>query len=155
MVVNQKRYQERWKALPGSSSLARYQALLSLSPNLIRLIGSGILVSKPSSDGSRSSADALVRSAADFSYSAPQYAGDSIRIVGDAGGTWNVRNLCDDTFLTRTIAFIDPLFSSGVHLAMTSALSAAASICASIRGDCSETAAAAWYTRRFTLSYTR
>ncbi|KAF8551969.1 FAD/NAD(P)-binding domain-containing protein [Imleria badia] len=137
VVVNQKRYLERWKGLPEASTLARYQALLSLAPNLICLIGCGTLISKPSSDCFGSSADALVRFAADFSYSASRYAGDTFRIVGDAG------------------AFIDPLFSSGVHLAMTSALSAAASICASIRGDCSETAAAAWYTTRFTLSYTR
>lgn len=86
VVVNQKQYQARLKMLPGSSTLARYQALLSLAPNLIHLIGCGTLTSKPSSDGARSPADALVRSAADFSYSAPQYAGDSFRIVGDAGG---------------------------------------------------------------------
>ena len=151
MVVNQ----ERWKVLPASSTLARYQDLLALAPNLIRLIGCGTLVSKPSPDGSRSAADTLVRTAVDFSYSAPQYAGNSFRIVGDAGGAWNARNVRDHNFLTRATAFIDPLFSSGVHLAMTSALSAAASICASIHGDCSETAAAAWHTRRFTLSYTR
>ncbi|KAF8448672.1 hypothetical protein L210DRAFT_3522844 [Boletus edulis BED1] len=137
VVVNQKCYQERWKVLPGSSMRTRYQALLSLSPNLISLIDRGTLISMPSSNSSQSSGDTLVRSAADFSYSAPRYGGDRFRIVGDAG------------------AFIDPLFSSGVHLAMMSALSAAASICASIRGDCSETAAAAWHTRRFTLSYTR
>jgi flavin-dependent dehydrogenase len=52
-------------------------------------------------------------------------------------------------------AFIDPFFSSGIHLAMTSGLSATASICAAIRGDCSEVEAAAWHTKRFSLSYTR
>lgn len=93
VVVSQKRYQERCKTLPGSSTLARYQALLPLAPNLIRLVGRGTLVSKASSDGSQSSAEALVRSAADFSYSAPRYAGDSFRIVGDAGGTWDLHNL--------------------------------------------------------------
>jgi flavin-dependent dehydrogenase len=53
------------------------------------------------------------------------------------------------------IAFIDPFFSSGIHLAMTSGLSAAASIAASIRGDCPESDAAEWHTQRVGLSYTR
>lgn len=52
-------------------------------------------------------------------------------------------------------AFIDPFFSSGIHLALTSALSAAATICASIRGDCCEEDAAMWHTRRMSTSYTR
>lgn len=53
------------------------------------------------------------------------------------------------------VAFIDPFFSSGIHLAMTGALSAAASICASIRGDCSEVEAAQWHSSRVAISYTR
>ena len=84
---------------PGSSTVARYRAMLSLAPNLIRLLGCGTLISKPSSDGFRSPADTLVRSAADFSYSAPQYAGDSFRIVGDAGGVSNVSSFGDHKFL--------------------------------------------------------
>ena len=52
-------------------------------------------------------------------------------------------------------AFIDPFFSSGVHLALTSGLSAAASIAASIRGDCPESDAAEWHTQRVSMSYTR
>ncbi|KAJ8508875.1 hypothetical protein ONZ45_g8898 [Pleurotus djamor] len=55
----------------------------------------------------------------------------------------------------KNVAFIDPFFSSGIHLAMTSALSAAASICASIRGDCSELEAGRWHTKRVATSYTR
>lgn len=58
------------------------------------------------------------------------------------------------TFLAFT-AFIDPFFSSGVHLALTSALSASATICASIRGHCTESSAAEWHTRRVSTSYTR
>ncbi len=53
------------------------------------------------------------------------------------------------------VAFIDPFFSSGVHLALTSGLSAAASIAASIRGDCPESDAAEWHTQRVSISYTR
>ena len=53
------------------------------------------------------------------------------------------------------VAFIDPFFSSGVHLALTSGLSAAASVAASIRGDCPESDAAEWHTQRVSVSYTR
>jgi len=38
---------------------------------------------------------------------------------------------------------------------MTSALSAASTVCASIRGDCSEKEAADWHSARFSTSYTR
>ena len=78
-----------------------------------------------------------IQQASDYSYSASSYAGDHYRVAGDAG------------------AFIDPFFSSGVHLAFTGGLSAAASIAASIRGDCSEELASAWHTSRVSLSYTR
>ncbi|KAJ4467313.1 hypothetical protein C8R41DRAFT_779866, partial [Lentinula lateritia] len=52
-------------------------------------------------------------------------------------------------------AFIDPFFSSGIHLAFTGALSAAATICASRRGNCTEVEAAMWHTKRVAVSYTR
>lgn len=78
-----------------------------------------------------------VRSASDWSYSASSYASNNVRIVGDAG------------------CFIDPFFSSGVHLAVSSALSAAATICASIKGQCSEQEAAEWHSKRVAKSYTR
>jgi flavin-dependent dehydrogenase len=60
-----------------------------------------------------------------------------------------------NTRLTYVQAFIDPFFSSGIHLALTSALSAAATICASIKSDCPESDAANWHTRRVATSYTR
>ncbi|KAF8348367.1 FAD binding domain-containing protein [Amanita rubescens] len=112
---------------PHASSMAsRYISALSLAPGLVDLVNPhGKLV-----QGS-------IRSASDFSYSAPSYAGNGYRIIGDAG------------------AFIDPFFSSGIHLAFTSALSAASSICASIRGHCSELRAAEWHSRRVATSYTR
>jgi flavin-dependent dehydrogenase len=78
-----------------------------------------------------------VKSATDWSYSASTYAAPYIRIVGDAG------------------CFIDPLFSSGVHLALTGALSAAASICAVLRGDCDEDIAAGWHSQKIREAYTR
>ncbi|CAF9915736.1 MAG: hypothetical protein HETSPECPRED_002570 [Heterodermia speciosa] len=78
-----------------------------------------------------------LKSASDFSYSSSSYAGPCLRIVGDAG------------------CFIDPFFSSGVHLAMVGALSAATTICAAIRGDCEEQAAAEWHSTKVADGYTR
>ncbi|KAK8149421.1 hypothetical protein G3M48_007014 [Beauveria asiatica] len=78
-----------------------------------------------------------VRSASDWSYTASTYHLPNARICGDAG------------------SFIDPLFSSGVHLAITGGLSAAASVAASIRGDCDEHAAGAWHSKKTVQSYSR
>ncbi|GLB41449.1 putative FAD-dependent small molecule halogenase [Lyophyllum shimeji] len=78
-----------------------------------------------------------IKSAGDYSYSASQYAGPHYRIAGDAG------------------AFIDPFFSSGVHLAFTGGLSAASTIAASIRGQCTEAEAAAFHNTKVGVSYTR
>ncbi|KAJ7857604.1 hypothetical protein B0H13DRAFT_2356880 [Mycena leptocephala] len=78
-----------------------------------------------------------VKSASDFSYTASQYSGDHFRLVGDAS------------------AFIDPFFSSGVHLAVSGGLTAAASIAASIRGHCSEEEAGMFHDNKVAVSYTR
>lgn len=78
-----------------------------------------------------------IKSASDWSYSASKYAFPGVRIVGDAG------------------SFIDPFFSSGVHLALSGGLSAAATIAAAIRGDCDEETAASWYDKKTAESYTR
>jgi hypothetical protein len=63
----------------GSSSNShltiRYLSNISLAPGVVKLITfSGVL-----DEGS-------VKSASDFSYSAPSYAGNGYRIIGDAGG---------------------------------------------------------------------
>ncbi|KAF9527204.1 hypothetical protein CPB83DRAFT_856550 [Crepidotus variabilis] len=79
----------------------------------------------------------IVRTASDFSYSASHYAGDGWRMAGDAG------------------AFIDPFYSSGVHLALNGGLSAALSVVASIRGHVSEELAAAYHDKKISSSYTR
>ncbi|KAH7915075.1 hypothetical protein BJ138DRAFT_225578 [Hygrophoropsis aurantiaca] len=137
VVMLQDTYNEKIKLLGTSSLEDRYRLFMPLAPNLLVLVGHGVLVQKPTVGGPSDQFDPLVRSASDYSYSAQEYAGNSFRVVGDAG------------------AFIDPFFSSGVHLALTSAFSAATTICASLRGDCSETEAATWHTKRFSLSYTR
>jgi flavine halogenase len=78
-----------------------------------------------------------VKQASDFSYSASTYASPYLRIAGDAG------------------CFIDPFFSSGVHLALASGLSAAVTIYAAKRGDCNENAAAKWHSNEVADGYTR
>jgi hypothetical protein len=72
-----------------------------------------------------------------FSYSASTYASPYLRIAGDAG------------------CFIDPFFSSGVHLALASGLSAAVTICAAKRGDCNENTAVKWHSNKVADGYTR
>ncbi|KAF8891735.1 hypothetical protein BD779DRAFT_1610472 [Infundibulicybe gibba] len=140
VVMNQNTYNEKLKkpltptpfspdATPnpkGSTMTSHYISNLSLAPGLVKLVTNNGKMQPES-----------VHSASDFSYSAASYSGHGYRIIGDAG------------------AFIDPFFSSGVHLALTSALSAASTICASIRGNCSEGTAAEWHTKRVATSYTR
>ncbi|RPD78118.1 FAD/NAD(P)-binding domain-containing protein [Lentinus tigrinus ALCF2SS1-7] len=121
-----------------ASTLAdRYVSFLQLAPGVLGLVGDGELVSVKTDENDSEEEPPVARSASDYSYSAGEYAGPGFRIVGDAG------------------SFIDPFFSSGVHLAMTGGLSAAASIAASIRGDCTEVASASWHSNRVSLSYTR
>ncbi|TFK49585.1 FAD/NAD-P-binding domain-containing protein [Heliocybe sulcata] len=78
-----------------------------------------------------------IQAASDYSYSAPLYAGDGWRLAGDAA------------------AFIDPFFSSGIHLAFNGGLSAAISVLASLRKDVPEHAAAAYHDKKVSLAYTR
>ena len=53
------------------------------------------------------------------------------------------------------LAFVDPFFSSGVHLAMTGALSAAATISAVRRGDVTEDIARRWHDAKMGMCHTR
>ena len=63
-----------------STMVSRYFFNLSFTPGLVALITpAGRMV-----EGS-------VKSASDYSYSAPSYAGSHYRIIGDAGG-WSNRN---------------------------------------------------------------
>ncbi|KAJ3720114.1 hypothetical protein C8R42DRAFT_722771 [Lentinula raphanica] len=160
IVMNQARYIAQTQSRSSSSEtpqsesslVSRYLSNLRLAPGLMRLLcgkdaspsgnsGLGHDTKIPEGEEHLHMRAVLeqgsVRSASDFSYSAPSYAGKGYRIAGDAG------------------AFIDPFFSSGIHLAFTGALSAAASICASRRGDCTESEAAIWHTKRVAVSYTR
>ncbi|KAI0472609.1 hypothetical protein GGR56DRAFT_697116 [Xylariaceae sp. FL0804] len=78
-----------------------------------------------------------VKSASDYSYHSSSYSFPYARIVGDAG------------------CFIDPFFSSGVHLAATGGLAAGTSIAASLRGDVSEARAAKWHSNKIREGYSR
>lgn len=78
-----------------------------------------------------------VRSASDWSYTASSYNLPHARICGDAG------------------SFIDPLFSSGVHLAVTGGLSAALTIATSLKGHQDERVAGEWHSKKTIESYTR
>lgn len=57
--------------------------------------------------------------------------------------------------LNILIGFIDPFFASGVHLAMTGALAAASTICASIKGQISEVEAQQWHDAKVGIAHTR
>ncbi|KAK7055108.1 hypothetical protein R3P38DRAFT_2845154 [Favolaschia claudopus] len=100
-------------------------------PRLKKLLGGAELVIDTSGQ------NATVKSASDYSYTASAYSGDHFRLVGDAS------------------AFIDPFFSSGVHLAVAGGLTAAATIAASIRQHCSEQEAALFHDHKVSVSYTR
>jgi flavin-dependent dehydrogenase len=73
----------------------------------------------------------------DYSYVADTFSGQNLRLVGDAA------------------AFIDPLFSSGVHLALLGGLSAATTIRAVDRGEIDEAGAGHFHDRYIRRAYTR
>src|SRR5262249_47779934 len=83
------------------------------------------------------SRDGEVRRWRDYSYFAGAFAGPGYRLARDAAG------------------FIHPLFSTGVHFAFLGALSAAATICAVLRGEVSEETAQTFHERCLRQAYTR
>jgi flavin-dependent dehydrogenase len=76
-----------------------------------------------------------VRVEQDFSYAAPSYCGPGYFIAGDAA------------------CFLDPLLSTGVHLAMYSGMLAATSILAAGHGDVSELDARGFYESLYRNAY--
>ena len=113
-----------------ASTHEHYLAQLELAPNLRALMG-------PKAVFDQEKIKPSLQQASDYSYQAESYAGPYYRIAGDAG------------------CFIDPFFSSGVHLALTGALSAAASVAASIRGDVPELTAGAFHSKKVGTAYLR
>lgn len=126
VVRNQAVSTQRKKEMDFASSKDYYLDGLQGAPGILKVLGEKAeLVSDD------------IKNASDWSYSAGGYASPHIRVAGDAG------------------CFIDPFFSSGVHLALSSGLSAATTICAARRGDCHETAAAEWHSKKVSEGYTR
>jgi flavin-dependent dehydrogenase len=126
-----------------------YLDCLQLSPGLIDLLGDAKLLE----DGPYP----VVQSASDFSNNAPTYSGDHYRIIGDAAGRFITEyyQLSGSSFYISSLAFIDPFFSSGVHLALTGGLAAAVSIASSIRGEYSETEVCKYHDTKIGVAYTR
>lgn len=73
----------------------------------------------------------------DYSYASDSFAGPGFALAGDAA------------------CFLDPLLSTGVHLAMYSGLLAAASIGSSLRGEVGEREAVSYYEASYRESYVR
>ncbi|KAL1701051.1 hypothetical protein EV121DRAFT_282952 [Schizophyllum commune] len=106
---NRRKKNEVKDGCPSDDALrAHYLRELELVPNLRRLLG----------DATFAEDKGGVRTAGDYSYNSKAYGGVNWRLAGDAA------------------SFIDPFFSSGIHLALTGGLSAASTIAAVIRGDC-------------------
>lgn len=126
VVMNQAISTSKKKAMGSPSGRDFYLASLKETSDIWKRL---------STDSAELTSD--IKAASDWSYSASAYASPYVRIVGDAG------------------CFIDPYFSSGVHLALSSALSAAVTICASRRGDCDEATAAKWHSTKVAEGYTR
>lgn len=78
-----------------------------------------------------------VRIETDYSYAAEEFSGPGYTIIGDAA------------------CFLDPLLSTGVHLAMYSGLTAAASIAALSRGEATEPEALGFFEYTYRRAYTR
>ena len=78
-----------------------------------------------------------IRTEQDYSYIAGSLTGPGYFLVGDAA------------------CFIDPLLSTGVHLAMHSALLCAASIASALRGEVTERQAMAFFERSYRQTYLR
>ncbi|KYC37195.1 FAD-binding protein [Scytonema hofmannii PCC 7110] len=86
-----------------------------------------------------SSADLVseVRVEQDYSYTANRFAGQGYYLLGDAA------------------CFLDPLLSTGVHLAMYSAVLATASLASVVRGEVEENLAIAFFEKSYSRSYLR
>ncbi|KAK0648450.1 hypothetical protein B0T16DRAFT_408212 [Cercophora newfieldiana] len=126
IVINQEVATRKKKEMGSPGGKAFYLEMLKAVPRILGpMLKDATLVSDQ------------IKAASDWSYSASSYASYNTRIVGDAG------------------CFIDPFFSSGVHLAVASGLSAAATICASIKGQCTEHEALEWHSKKVAEGYTR
>jgi flavin-dependent dehydrogenase len=73
----------------------------------------------------------------DYSYASDRFSGPNYRLVGDAA------------------AFIDPLFSQGLHMALLGGLSAAATLCSTMRGEWDEATMSQYHDAFVRRAYTQ
>ncbi|NJP04554.1 MAG: NAD(P)/FAD-dependent oxidoreductase [Chloroflexaceae bacterium] len=126
MSVGVVMHKETFKAKRANQSLETiYRTGLEQSPTICTLLATGELVSDE------------IRVETDYSYAATQFAGPGYFIIGDAA------------------CFIDPLLSSGVHLAMFSGLLAAASIASAVRNEVSMAEATSFFEESYRSAYLR
>ncbi|KAL9111519.1 MAG: hypothetical protein Q9227_004006 [Pyrenula ochraceoflavens] len=125
IVMRQDLLLKRKQSLGSPGMVEFYKNCISLAPQIHERLIGAELVSPN------------IKAASDWSYSASAYAGPNFRLVGDAG------------------CFIDPYFSSGVHLALSSALSAAITVQAVRNGEVTEFEGAKWHTSKTAEGYSR
>ncbi|MGD1896879.1 MAG: NAD(P)/FAD-dependent oxidoreductase [Phormidesmis sp.] len=104
---------------------ALYRHYIEMSPDISAMLSEATPVSQE------------VKIWQDYSYVAESFSGSGYRIAGDAAG------------------FIDPIFSTGIHMAFLGALSAAATICATLKNDCSEEEAHRYHDQCIRQAYIR
>lgn len=73
----------------------------------------------------------------DYSYASDRFSGPNYRLAGDAA------------------AFIDPLFSQGIHMALLGGLSAVATLCSTMRGEWDEAAMSEYHDAFVRRAYTQ
>ncbi|KAJ3797265.1 hypothetical protein GGU11DRAFT_86087 [Lentinula aff. detonsa] len=115
----------------GKTLVEFYMSQFDLLTDAPKYRAEGTMV--PNKEGSGSP----VYIASDYSYSAEDVGRLNYRLVGDSA------------------AFIDPFFSSGVHLAFVGSLSAAISIISIIDGKADEESAAAFHNAELKVAFTR
>lgn len=125
VVMRQDLLLKRKRELGSPGMVEFYKNLATLAPQIQERLVDAEIVSTE------------IKAASDWSYSASAYAGPNFRLVGDAG------------------CFIDPYFSSGVHLALSSALSAATTVQAVRNGEVSEFEGAKWHSVKTAEGYSR
>lgn len=106
----------------------------SLDENYRRVVAASKTISELVADGEHVG---TARAETDYSYIADRFCGPGFAIVGDAA------------------CFLDPLLSTGVHLALYSALTAAACVASIFRGEVTEDEGLLFYEFAYRRAYTR
>lgn len=86
IVMDQTQLGIRNREMSSSPLVERYRSFIELAPTIRGLIGNGELVAVKSDEDDGPGEGPTIRSASDYSYSAPEYSGPGFRIAGDASG---------------------------------------------------------------------